>query len=62
MGVVYKAWYLNLKRLVALKFLPADKVSDPNRRKRFVNEAISASALNHPNIITLHEIFEFRRR
>ncbi len=59
MGVVYKARDVNLGRLVALKVLPPDRVSDTSRRKRFIQEAKAASALNHPNIITVHEVFEF---
>jgi serine/threonine protein kinase len=45
-----------LGREVAIKVLPADLVSDANRRRRFVQEAQAASALNHPHIITIHEI------
>ena len=41
---------------VAIKVLPADKVSDPERKQRFVQEAKAASALNHPNIVTVHDI------
>ena len=56
MGVVYKARDTRLNRSVAIKVLPADKVSDPERKRRFIQEARAASALNHPNIITLHDI------
>src|SRR2546425_4557507 len=56
MGMVYKARDTHLDRLVAIKVLPADKVSDPERRRRFVQEAKAASALNHPNIVTIHDI------
>ncbi len=56
MGEVYKARDSRLNRLVALKVLPRDKVSDPDRRRRFLQEAQAASALNHPNIVTIHDI------
>jgi eukaryotic-like serine/threonine-protein kinase len=58
MGVVYKARDTHLDRFVAIKVLPADKTANPERRRRFVQEAKSASALNHPNIITVHDIAE----
>ncbi len=56
MGVVYKARDLHLDRFVAIKVLPPGKVSDPDRNRRFVQEAKAASALNHPSIITVHDI------
>jgi serine/threonine protein kinase len=56
MGVVYQARDARLNRSVAIKVLPRDKVSDPERKRRFVQEARAASALNHPNIITIHDI------
>jgi Tol biopolymer transport system component/tRNA A-37 threonylcarbamoyl transferase component Bud32 len=56
MGVVYKARDTHLNRAVAIKVLPADKVADPDRKQRFVQEAKAASALNHPNIVTVHDI------
>jgi len=56
MGEVYKARDTRLKRTVAIKVLPPDKTSDPERKRRFVQEARAASALNHPSIITTHDI------
>jgi eukaryotic-like serine/threonine-protein kinase len=56
MGIVYKARDTHLDRLVAIKVLPPDLVADLGRKRRFIQEARAASSLNHPNIITVHDI------
>jgi serine/threonine protein kinase/Tfp pilus assembly protein PilF len=56
MGAVYRARDTRLDRAVAIKVLSRDAVSNPERKKRFMQEARSASALNHPNIVTIYDI------
>jgi serine/threonine-protein kinase len=58
MGIVYKARDTHLDRFVAIKVLPPEKMSDPDRKRRFIIEAKAASALNHPGIVVIHDIDE----
>jgi serine/threonine protein kinase len=58
MGRVYRARDLRLGRQVAIKLLPESHHGDPTRRARLIQEAKAASSLNHPNIVTVHEIGE----
>src|SRR5689334_21932646 len=56
MGVVYRAFDTHLDRAVAIKVLRADAIANSDRKRRFLQEAKSASALNHPNIIHIYDI------
>ena len=56
MGVVYKSRDTHLDHLVAIEILPPEKVADPERKQRFVQQAKAASALNHPNITTVRGV------
>jgi len=56
MGVVYKGRDTHLDRFAAIKVLPHGCVADPERQRRFVQEAKAASALNHPNIVHIYDI------
>src|SRR5689334_8690890 len=58
MGAVFKAWDKKLHRVVAIKLLPTEYLSQQDRRRRFFQEARAASALNHPHILTVYEVGE----
>src|SRR4026207_856880 len=58
MGAVYKAFDNKLQRVVALKLLPPEYVSQQDRRRRFFQGARAASALSHPHILTIYEVGE----
>src|SRR3954466_3137950 len=58
MGAVYKAYDTNLHRVIALKLLPPEDLTQADRRRRFLQEARAASALNHPHILTVYEVGE----
>src|SRR5258707_9828221 len=58
MGAVYKAYDKKLQRVVAIKLLPPEYISQQDRRRRFFQEARAASALNHPHILTVYEVGE----
>src|SRR5437764_11409175 len=62
MGAVYKAYDEKLHRVVALKVLPPEAVTQEDRRRRFLQEARAASALNHPHILIVYEVGEADER